>query len=617
MKHKLILLFTFLFFFIFSYASKERRVKRIDPPHWWVGMKNTNVQLLVYGAGIGEFSSSINYEGVKITKSSTVSNPNYLFIDVEISATAKAGTIEITFTKGKEKFKHNYQLKARTAANKTLMGITPADLIYMIMPDRFANGNTKNDSIKGLFEPANRAKPKGRHGGDIRGIINKLDYIESMGYTSLWLNPVFENNEKYESYHGYAITDHYKTDARLGTLEEYRELVDKMHAKGMKMVEDVIFNHIGDQHYLYQDLPDSTWFHFYPKFFQSNFRATVLMDPYAPKSDKEKFNNGWFDGHMPDVDQTNPFFANFLIQNTLWWIEEFGIDALRIDTYAYPDQLFMAEWGRRVKEEYPKMSMFCEVWEHDKAVQAWYTQNNGLNKEYDNNMPNVTDFQLCWSIHASLRDRPEWERGSSKIYYTLAQDFLYENPFNNVTFVDNHDIERFYSIVGRDLNKFKMGMGLLYTTRGIPCVFYGSEILMAKGWGDHGLLREDFWGGWPTDTVDKFTPQGRTPEENDAWNYLQKLGQWRKNSPAIKEGKLVQYIPTKPDAVYVYFRMHQNQKVMVIYNTNEKEITLNSNDYTESIGIATKAKNVITGEKINGLETLKAPAMSIQILELE
>ncbi|NQX93167.1 MAG: cyclomaltodextrinase N-terminal domain-containing protein, partial [Flavobacteriales bacterium] len=465
----------------------------VEPPNWWVGMTNNQVQLMIHGVNLDQYEVKIEDSGVKITDLSYGQNSNYLWLTLEIQEDLKPGVVSLNFHKlgkNRPKFSYEYEFKSRESSDR---GIDQGDFMYLIMPDRFSNGDVSNDQVDGFHDQSlNRDSMFHRHGGDLQGILNHLEYLEELGVTALWLNPVIENNEHEESYHGYAATDLYKVDARLGSNTLYKELCKELHQKGIKVVQDVVYNHWGDQHWMLADLPDSSFIHHWDKFQRTSYRAPTLLDPHASEVDRKIMTDGWFDHHMPDLNQKNPFLAQYLIQNSIWWIEEFGLDAFRIDTYAYPDQKFMSDLCGRIYEEYPDFSIFGETWVHGTAIQQWFTEGNYNGKEFSSNMPAVTDFQLYYAINDALTKNTGWAEGLNRLYYTLAKDYVYNHPEEQVIFLDNHDLSRFYSMIGEDDNKMKQGLGLLMTLRGIPCLYYGTEIKMKNFADPDGKVRGDF-----------------------------------------------------------------------------------------------------------------------------
>ena len=577
-------------------VAQNPKINRIDPPHWWVGFSNPQLELLVAGTNLSN-AVELEAQGVRILEVLATPNPNYKRIVLDIAQSARPQTLNFIFKNGKRSTTVGYELKARNYANKTLMGLNPADFIYLITPDRFANGNPNNDVVKGMNEPRiDRDSAYYRHGGDIAGIAGKLDYMKDLGVTALWINPLLENNQPKESYHGYAITDHYKIDARFGSNEEFRGLVDEMHGRGMKMVMDVIYNHWGNEHYLHKNLPDSSMVHWFDSFTKTNYRATALHDPHASKHDKMLMQDGWFDNHMPDLNQTNAIMANYLIQSSIWWIEEYGIDAYRIDTYAYPDQEFMSVLAERILKEYPNFFMFGETWVHGVQVQNFFVEDNPFRKPFNSNLQSVTDFQWYFALEKGIHEKTDWNTGISRMYYALSADYMYDQPEHLVTFVDNHDIARWYGHCGEDMTKFKIGIGLLLTSRGIPQLYYGTEVLM-KATNGHGEIREDFLGGWPGDARDKFTAAGRDSLENYTFDYIQKLARFRRSNQALTYGSLTQFTPV--DGVYSYIRHAKNgEKVLVFVNNNKEAVPIiDMKRYAEMVAVGTKVRNLETGNE--------------------
>ncbi len=615
-----------------SLIAQSSTIQQVCPPHWWAGMKNENLQLLVYGENIGKSEVKTDYEGIQVS-TQTVENPNYLFLDLVIGQTTNPGKIPFQFDGPNGKFTYEYELKERkpkwrktsslstpfkkiNERQKLQRTINPSDFIYLIMPDRFSNGNEVNDKVEGMNEQSlNRKEMYDRHGGDLRGIINNLDYLEELGITAIWLNPILVNDQPEYSYHGYAATDHYNIDPRFGTMEDYLELIEKCHERGMKMIKDVIHNHIGNEHWIFEDLPSKDWVHQWDKFTRTCYRATALFDPYGSEHDQELMLNGWFDHHMPDLDQTNQFLANYIIQNNIWWIEHAQIDGFRMDTYTYSDPEFLKTWEDAIFAEYPKFGMFGEAWVHGAPTQAYFHGNTIIDKPFKNDMPSLADFQLYYAINKALNEPFGWTEGVSRLYYTLAKDYLYKDPYQNVVFLDNHDASRYYSVVGEDIDKHKMGLAFLLTTRGIPCMYYGTEILMKNFSDPDGKVREDFPGGWQNDAVNKFKKEGRNEQENDVFDYVKTLANYRKNNRVLQSGKLMQFVPN--DGVYTYFRYNQNKTVMIVMNSNEKEIELDCAPFAERMDGFTNAKNIITDETVSDLKILKIPAETTLVLELQ
>jgi neopullulanase len=567
---------------------------RIEPPFWWVDMPSRKLEILLYDQDIQGAQVKINYPGIRIAQVYEVENPNYLFIDLEINPSTQPGVFQLELVKGEDKRSYSYELKSRERYDYSLAftGLDGSDIIYLIMPDRFANGDPDNDSVEGMHQTGvDRSKMYFRHGGDIQGIIDRLDYLVDLGITALWLNPVQENDQPYESYHGYAITDHYNIDRRLGSNEKYKELVSACHQRGIKVIMDIIHNHVGDQHYFILDLPDFDWIHQPDSFIRTTYRDQVLMDPYASEADKDHMSNGWFDNHMPDLNQKHPRLATYLIQNNIWWLEYAGINGYRIDTYAYPDQHFMSDWGKAMLNHYPEITLFAETWVHGSPNQAWFTMNNNMRKDFSSFMPAVTDFQLYYAMAEALNTPQGWTEGAARLYTTLSHDFLYQDPYRNVTFLDNHDLDRFLWKVGNHKEKFKTGLNWLMTIRGIPMLYYGTEINMSNPGHPDGLVREDFPGGWPDDTVDKFSRAGRTNEEQTTFEHIQKLLSLRREYSALHSGKLTQYVPEK--GLYTYFRYDHKDTIMIIANTGDKHNSVSLGRFDQFIPPGTTLINLL------------------------
>lgn len=592
-------------------------LERVEPSFWWVGMNNPRLQLVVHGNNIASRDVKLNYAGVTLSKVHKVENPNYLFLDLLVTADARPGKFNIEFQgKNQKKLSYTYELKARDKSPNRIMGVTNKDFIYLIMPDRFANGDKRNDVIKGMQETAlNRDSMYYRHGGDIQGIINNLDYLEDLGVTALWLNPVLENDQPKTSYHGYANTENYKIDPRFGDNALYKKLVDESHTRGMKVIKDLVHNHFGSQHWILKDMPSKDWVHNWPEFTKSSFKDQVLFDPYASEVDRKIMTDGWFDGHMPDLNQKNEFVKNYLTQSHIWWIEYAGLDGFRLDTYAYNDPEFMAEWAKLIKAEYPRFTFFAETWVHGIPNQAFFTQGNTINRGFDTELPGVTDFQTLWGINETLNGKFGWNEGVNKLYTTIASDFMYQDATRNVVFLDNHDLSRFYSVIGEDFDDYKSGIAWLLTTRGIPQLYYGTEILMKNFSNPDGLVREDFKGGWAGDNENKFNPGGRTAKENEAFNFVRTLANYRKNNEVLQTGKLMQYVPE--NGIYVYFRYNADKTVMIVMNTNDAVSDLSLKRFNERLNGFSKAFNVVSSQQINSLQTINIPAKTTFVLELQ
>ncbi len=579
----------------FSFAQTSYS---LYPANWWIGMRYNKLQVMIHGNDVGTHTGfAVNYPGVTINKVNKFSNPNYVILDVTISTSAKPGTVGIRSKKGNENVNFELSLQPRRPGRGLAYanGATSQDLMYLIMPDRFSNGDASNDRVAGMKDQTLRRDTVfNRHGGDLKGIENHLDYLKDLGVTALWLNPVLENDMPERTEHGYAFTNHYRVDPRIGGNDAYKKLIKAAHDKGLKIIQDAVYNHIGIEHHLFRDMPDSTWFHRWPSFTQTNYKDQVLFDPYAAAVDKKIMADGWFVRSMPDWDHSNPFVQNFLIQHAVWSVEEFGVDGFRIDTYAYNDLQFMNRCNKALYDEYPNISIFGETWVHGVINQSYYCENL-LNIPYKSNMQATTDFQtLFYGIQPACNEKFGWTEGVNKLYTTLAQDVVYKNPMRQVIFLDNHDIARFYSVVGEDTAKYKMAFAWLLTARGIPQMYYGNEILMTGFTSPNdGYVRQDFPGGWEGDAANKFTAAGRTAKENSIFNYIKTFANFRKSSPAIKTGKFMQFFPV--DGVYVYFRYDAGQTVMCVMNTTAETKTIDLTRFEERMKGFTKATDIATG----------------------
>ena len=622
-------------FCAFQTLAQTPSIERINPTNWYVGMKNPKLQLLVYGKNIKDCDVKINYQGVTLEKINKVENPNYLFLDLNIAPETKAGQMNIELSKtiqiqkGRKKtidqiikITQPYQLNVR---DKKPQVIDSKDFIYLILPDRFSNGDSSNDKFSDMADPeSDRKSPFLRHGGDLLGIQNHLDYFTELGVTTLWLNPIIENNQPQtneggamrSAYHGYGFTDQYNVDKRLGGNEAYKKLIDAAHSKGLKIIQDAVYNHVGINHWILKDMPMKEWLNQWKTYTNTSYRDEPVVDIlHGNKSDFEIMQNGWFVPFLPDLNQKNPYVANYLIQHALWTVENFGIDGWRIDTYQYNDLPFMNRCNDALSNEYGNMYITGENSVNNIYSQAYHVKNN-INLPFKANLPSANDFVLEGAILEGLNQNFDWGKGFNKIYSVLSNDALYQNPDLNMTFLDNHDHDRFFSIVGEDMNKYKLGVGFLLTTRGVPQLYYGTENLTKnfKNPSD-AEVRKDFEGGWVDDKVNKFLASGRTEKENEAFNFVKKLANYRKNSESLTTGKLTQYLPM--DGIYVYFRHTKDKSVMVIMSQNKENRNLDTNRFMENIQGYISMKNVMTEELISDLKTLKIPANSFTILELQ
>lgn len=612
----------FLFTALLLHASLlfSQTIKRVDPTNWWVGMKNPKLQLLLYGKDLKGSKVAIKHKGIKIEKVHEVENPNYLFVDVLIAPTTKAGRFDIEVSKNTT-VKFAYELKTRDKKPQT---INAQDFIYLVLPDRFANADPSNDKFADMADTAaDRNNPFLRHGGDLKGIENHLDYLSELGVTTLWLNPVIENNQPQtqegnamrSAYHGYGFTDHYHVDRRLGGNAAYKSLIDAAHAKGIKIMQDAVYNHVGINHWILNDLPMKSWLNQWDTYTNTSYRDEPLVD--MTNGNKMDFNvqqNGWFVPFLPDLNHKNHFVATYLIQHALWTVEYFGIDGWRIDTYQYNDLAFMNACNGALLREYPNMYLTGENSVQNIVSQAFFVRNK-LNIGFKSNLPSPNDFVLYYAINAALNEKFDWGKGFNRVYTVLSNDLIYENPSLNMTFLDNHDQDRYFSVIGESMEKYKLGLTLLLTTRGTPHLYYGTEILM-KNFKDpsDAEVRRDFPGGFANDPSNKFLAANRTEKENEAFNFVKLLANYRKNCSALQTGKLTQYLPQ--DGVYTYFRHDAQKTVMVILSQSDKEKTLEVKRFAENLTSFTKGKNILTNQDISVKDNITVKPMSVMVLEL-
>ena len=587
---------------------EKHDISRIEPLNWWVGFKNQTLQLLVHHPNIVERTPEISYQGVSIEKVHQADSPNYLFIDLNISEPTKAGKFNIIFKQeNKDDLIHTYELKSREKSAEDYIGFNSSDAIYLITPDRFSNGSPENDVVETLNEKTiDRTDDYARHGGDIQGIINHLDYIEDLGFTAIWPCPLLTNDMPQGSYHGYAITDYYQVDPRFGTLEGYKNMSSKLSEKGMKLIMDQVANHCGLEHWWMKDLPFKDWINHQAYYednidnwkggenITTNHRRTTNQDMYASKIDKKNMNVGWFVSAMPDLNQRNPFMAKYTIQNSIWWIETANLGGIRQDTYPYPDKDFMSKWAGEIMNEYPNFSIVGEEWSYNPLL-VGYWQDGANNRDgYKSNLKSPMDFPMQSFIVEALNEKEEWDKGLVKIYQGLANDFHYATPKDLMIFPDNHDMSRIFTQLSGDIANTKMALSYLLSLPRIPQLYYGTEILMNDfdKPGDHGLIRTDFPGGWQGDEINAFSGEGLNDDQKDMQSYLKKVLNYRKHSKAIHEGKTVHFAPE--NGVYVLFRIHEDETVIHIMNKNEDPIKLDLKRFVE-VGLKGKAAiNIIT-----------------------
>ncbi len=590
---------------------------KLYPTNWWVDMKYNEIQLLFYSQdkNFSKQQVSIDYPGIELIQTHSFENGKYIALDLRIRPETQPGTVKIKFSGAKKPL--DWPLKPRRQGKGTAFanGVTSEDLIYLLMPDRFSNGDPSNDRIPGMKDQSlNRDSLYFRHGGDLQGVKHHLDYLQDLGITAVWMMPVLKNDMPERSEHGYAFTDHYTIDPRLGDEKAYLELSDALHVRGMKLIQDAVYNHIGLDHWIVQDSPAADWVHPWPVYTQTNYRDQLYFDPHAAASQQKILTDGWFTTHMPDLNQENPYVANFLIQHAIWCVEQFGIDGWRIDTYIYNNLNFMNRCNQALLDEYPKLSLFGETWVHGTANQAYFAKNI-FETPFKSNLPGVTDFQcMIYGIHPALTEKFGWVEGVNRMYQTLSNDFLYQNPMQNVIMLDNHDYSRIFSILGENIAKQKIAVAWLLTCRGIPQLYYGTEILMKGFSNPDGWVRLDFPGGWEGDSKNAFTGTGLTKDEKEMQNYVKTLANFRKNSSALKTGKLMQYIPK--DGLYTYFRYNDKQTVMCIMNTNDNAQPVSIHDYPDMEKQFTKFRNIETGEIVTLDQLKNIPGWTMWVLEM-
>ncbi len=599
-------------------ANAKVKITRIDPTDWYVGMKDPTLQLMVYGEGIRDAQVSTDYPNARIDSLVRLDSPNYLLVYMNLQG-AQPGEMKLQFSLNGQRTTEKYVLRSRTKAAEKRVGFSNADVLYLLMPDRFANGDTRNDVVKGMRDQCcDRSQPSLRHGGDLAGIARHLDYFTQLGVTALWFTPILENNspsteQKQSCYHGYATTDYYKVDPRFGSNEEYRALIRACHERGLKVVMDMIFNHCGSSHPWQQDTPSHDWFNHPGYGLQTSYKLTPVLDPYAAEVDKEETTDGWFVESMPDLNQRNPHVIRYLIQNSIWWIETADIDGIRMDTYPYADRKAMAEWMKVIDTEYPNFNTVGETWVTEPAYTAAWQKDSRLSKE-NSYLKTVMDFAFFDRLSQAKNEETDgWWKGFNRIYNSLCYDYLYENPSSVLAFIENHDTDRFLGN-GKDATALKQALALLLTINRIPQLYYGTEVLLngTKEVTD-GNVRRDFPGGFPGDTHDCFTSTGRNTAENGMYEWLSRVLHWRKGNAIITQGSQKQFIPYQ--GVYVICRQLNGKTVMTVLNGRRSAAELNVRRYAEVIGNHTSARDITTGTTID--LTRNVPLSERQTLILE
>ncbi|MBQ1933156.1 MAG: glycoside hydrolase family 13 protein [Muribaculaceae bacterium] len=593
----------------------------VDPPYWWTGMENDTLQIMLHGDDIRDCHVNVDYPGVKLLDVARLDNPNYQFLYLLVTDEAQPGTINITLNDLKLRRNSQavipYELRQRDANARDIKGFDASDVLYLIMPDRFADGNPDNNRNINLKNDVkdDRSNPNGRHGGDIKGITDHLDYIENLGVTAIWVNPVLTNDMPGGTYHGYATTDYYNIDPRFGTNQEWNNLVDQCHKRGIKVVMDMIFNHSGSEHIWFTDRPSRDWFNFPEGYQQTSYRLSTVYDPYVSNYDRRLTTDGWFVESMPDLNQNNPHLMTYLIQNSIWWIESSKIDGIRMDTHPYAFAQPMAQWIDAVEREYPNYNIVGECWYGTEGGEAYWQRGSKVS-DINTNLPTVMDFVLSISARKAFSEQTDPWNGLNTIYDHLALDYLFPNPQKILTFLDNHDTDRFLLEEPQDLGWWKQALTFLLTSRGIPQLYYGTELLMhGKKEGSDGYVRLDFPGGFPGDAVNAFTPEGRTPMQNEAHDFLAKVLNWRKGkaNDVIANGTLKHFMPT--NGIYLYERRLGDKQVIVMLNGNDNELLVEMDRYNEIMPIGTTMHNMLTGASVTISDEMTFAPRAIYILE--
>ena len=596
-------------------AASRDGIARVEPPFWWTGFEHSELQLLVYGRDLSEFEASVSAPGISVSRVVTGDSPNYLFVYLDIGPSAEPGTFDIVFARDDERIAHAYELRARVDGH---VGTYDAsDVIYLVTPDRFANGNPSNDTVHGYDDELDRDDDYGRHGGDIAGLRDNLDYIADMGFTQIWINPLLENAMERYSYHGYATTDYYKIDPRFGSNADYLALVAAAKSRDVGIIMDMIANHAGSGHWWMDDMPTNTWLNAPDTRPFSTHARTTNQDPYASEFDKAGHADGWFDTTMPDLNQRDPLLADYLIQNSIWWVEYAGLSGIRQDTYPYPDKHFMAEWSRRIMQEYPDFNIVGEEWSPSPNVTSYWQRGKQNADGYVSYLPGVFDFPLQIAFNEALtKEPPDWGSVWTDTYELLGHDYLYPEPMNLVIMPDNHDMDRIYTQLDENDDLWRMAMVFYATMRGIPQIYYGTEIQMSHpGTKSHGAIRAEFPGGWPDHDKSAFTGDGLEDHERAAQEFTRKLFNWRKGNEVIHSGKLMQFTPVGD--VYVYFRYNDDKTIMVAFNRGDDDAEIDTARFAERLHGATRALNIMDGSRENLDGELEIPARSVLLLDVE
>lgn len=591
-------------------------VTRVDPPHWWTGMQDGRLQLMVHGPRVGRLNARILHRGVRLTGIQRGDSPNYLFLDIEIDATAEPGPVRVEFAGDTRVLGgFDYLLKPRSPGSAERVGFGPKDLIYLVVPDRFANGDPSNDVVAGLREASvDRGNPGGRHGGDLAGMRAALGYLEGLGVTQVWPTPLVENDMPAYSYHGYAATDLYRIDPRFGSHEDYLGFVAEARQRGIGVIQDIVLNHIGSEHPWMADPPTADWINGQGRFSPTSHVRSTVQDPYAAEVDRRRFTDGWFVETMPDLNQRQPLLATYLIQNSLWWIEEAGLSGIREDTYPYADAAFLSEWGRRIRAEYPHFNMVGEEWSRNPVIVSHWQAGSGRG-QHPSHTPSMMDFPLHYALLDALGTPEGHDGGWIRLYEMLANDVIYPAPEQLVLFEGNHDTSRLYSLLDEDFAAWKQAIAFVLTTRRVPQVFYGSEILMTSPkQRNDGLLRGDFPGGWPGDARDARSGKGLDAVQREAQDFFRRLARFRKDSPALHDGALVHFAPQ--EGVYVFARRHPEQTVLVALSRQPRAVSLELARFAEALPDSRRGTDVLTGQPLTRSGSLDVPAGGLRVIAL-
>ena len=597
-------------------VGSAQEIERVEPPFWWTGFEHGELQLMLYGNNISLLTPTTEYPGVSISRVVRVESANYLFVYLDIAPDAEPGLVDIVFSEGDYTIQRAFELRPRNAVGY-VSGLNSGDAIYMILPDRFANGDPNNDEFDFLDDRLDRAAPYGRHGGDLKGIADHLDYIADMGFTSVWLSPVLESNVPVDSYHGYSTTDHYTVDPRLGSNEQLATLATTMRAVGIGLVMDQVLNHIGSGHWWTDDLPTRDWLNFQDDPVTTSHRRTTITDPHASRFDRQRQTDGWILESMPDLNPRNPLLADFLVQHSIWWVEYLGLRGIRVASLSYLDKSFVSSWTRRITREYPAISIVGEEWSELPAVLSYWQEGKQNHDGFSAGVTNLFDYPVQAVFSRTLRSEPtSYSSVWTLLYELIGMDFLYPDPMKLVVFPGNHETDRIYTQLEENFDLYTMAMAFYATLRGIPQFYYGDEVLMSHpGMSSHGELRGDFPGGWEDDEINAFTGEGLTDEQRAAQQLVKQLLTWRKANATVRGGGFMHFAPVRN--VYVYFRYDEEDTIMVLLNRDDEAVSLETSRFAERIGDATHGTDVVSGKRFSVEQSIVVEPRSALVLELE